>query len=74
MSDLAVFALRGLPELRAGDDLASPRGRIRNARKMLVAAAVLMSLFLCGSVLVVKLPRGLPAAVAADVEVAAGSV
>jgi hypothetical protein len=45
---------------RAGDDPARPRGRIRNARKLLVAAAVLMSLFMPASVLTVKLlvPQG----------------
>jgi hypothetical protein len=45
----------GLVRGRPGDDPAQPRGRIRNARKLLVAAALLMSLFVLGSVLSVRL-------------------
>src|SRR5262249_7436075 len=42
------------------DDPATPRSRIRNARKLLVAAALIMSVFILGSVLVVTLlvPEG----------------
>ena len=40
---------------RPSDDPVQPRGRIRNMRLLLVAAAVLMSLFLAGSVLVVTM-------------------
>ncbi|HWG46808.1 MAG TPA: hypothetical protein VN688_28860 [Gemmataceae bacterium] len=45
----------GLVRGWSGDDPAQPRGRIRNARKLLIAAAFLMSLFLFGSVLSVTL-------------------
>jgi hypothetical protein len=45
----------GLVRGRAGDDPSRPRGRIRNSRKMLTTAAVLMSLFVVGSVLSVRL-------------------
>ena len=45
----------GLVRGRPGDDPARPRGRIRNARKLLVAAAGLMSLFVFGSVVSVTL-------------------
>jgi hypothetical protein len=40
---------------RPGDDPARPRGRIRNTRKLLAAAALIMSVFMAGSVLVVTL-------------------
>jgi drug/metabolite transporter (DMT)-like permease len=48
--------VRGKP----GDDPDYPRGRIRNARLLLVASAVIMSVFVVGSVLTVTLlvPRG----------------
>jgi hypothetical protein len=36
----------------AGDTAAEPRGRIRNARKLLLTAALIMSVFLLGSALV----------------------
>jgi hypothetical protein len=43
-----------MPQVKGepGDDPRQPRGRIRNTRKILVAAAVIMSLFLLGSVFV----------------------
>jgi hypothetical protein len=40
---------------RADDDPDAPRGRIRNTRKLLVAAALVMSVLVLGSVLVVTL-------------------
>jgi len=36
----------------AGDTLEKPRGRIRNTRKLLIAAALIMSIYLIGSALV----------------------
>jgi hypothetical protein len=46
---------------RPDDDPIRPRGRIRNARKLLVTAAVVMSLFIATSILAVTLlvPQGL---------------
>ena len=43
-----------MPQVRgkSGDDPARPRGRIRNTRKLLVLAAVIMSVFLLSSVMV----------------------
>jgi hypothetical protein len=43
-----------MPQVRGGpaDNLHHPRGRIRNTRKVLVAAALIMSVYLLGSVLV----------------------
>ncbi len=45
---------------RPGDDPARPRGRIRSMRLVLTAAAVIMSVFLIGSVFVTTMlvPRG----------------
>jgi hypothetical protein len=40
---------------RPGDDPARPRGRVRNARKLLVTAALIMGVFVLGSVLSVTL-------------------
>ncbi|HEY7310871.1 MAG TPA: hypothetical protein VH643_16020 [Gemmataceae bacterium] len=51
LSMASVGLVRGGP----ADDPARPRGRIRNARKLLVAAALLMSLLVFGSVLSVAL-------------------
>jgi membrane-associated protease RseP (regulator of RpoE activity) len=45
----------GLVRGRREDDPARPRGRIRNARKLLVTAAVVMSVLVVGSVSVVTL-------------------
>src|SRR6185436_18671623 len=39
---------------RAGDDPAAPAGRISNTRKLLVTAAVIMSMLLLGSSIVVS--------------------
>ena len=46
-----------MPQVRGepGDDPHQPRGRIRNTRKILVTAALIMSLFLFGSVFVTSL-------------------
>lgn len=43
-----------MPQVRgqAGDDPRDPRGRIRNTRKMLLVAALIMAVYLLGSVLV----------------------
>jgi hypothetical protein len=51
LSMASLGLVRGRPE----DDPARPRGRIRNARKMLTASALLMSLCVVGSVLSVRL-------------------
>jgi hypothetical protein len=51
LSLILMPQVRGAPN----DDPERPLGRIRNARKVLTAAAVLMSLFLLGSVLVTNL-------------------
>lgn len=46
-----------MPQVKgtAGDDPHLPRGRIRNTRKALVAAAIIMSIFLLGSTFVTNL-------------------
>jgi hypothetical protein len=44
-----------LVEDKPGDTLDHPRGRVRNTRKMMLAAAVLMSLFVIGALIVVPL-------------------
>jgi hypothetical protein len=51
MSMIVMPQVRG----RAGEDERHPRGRIRNTRKLLVAAALLMSVFLLGATLVTTL-------------------
>jgi hypothetical protein len=48
MSMVVMPQVKGDP----GDDRAQPRGRIRNTRKLLVTAALIMSVFLLGSSLV----------------------
>jgi hypothetical protein len=48
LSMVVLPLIRGLPS----DDSANPRGRVRNARKLLVAAALVMSTYLLGSALV----------------------
>jgi hypothetical protein len=56
LSLASAALLRGRP----GDDPARPRGRIRSMRLVLVAAAIIMSAFLAGSVFVTTMlvPRG----------------
>jgi hypothetical protein len=49
------MASAGLIRGRPDDDPARPRGRIRDARKLLVVAAVVMSVFVVVSVLIVSL-------------------
>lgn len=51
------LSLVAMPEIRgaADDDPAQPRGRIRNTRKALLLAALVMAVFLLGSSLVVGL-------------------
>lgn len=46
-----------MPQVRGepGDDPARPRGRIRNTRKVLITAAVIMAVYLLGSALVTTL-------------------
>jgi hypothetical protein len=51
LSLILMPQVKGAPE----DDARQPLGRIRNTRKILVTAAVIMSLFLLGSVLVTSL-------------------
>jgi hypothetical protein len=51
MSLLLMPQVKGDPD----DDCARPRGRIRNTRKMLVVAAVIMCVYLLGSVVVTTL-------------------
>jgi hypothetical protein len=48
MSMVVMQQVRGQP----GDDRTHPRGRIRNTRKLLVTAALIMSVYLLGSVFV----------------------
>src|SRR5205807_4769953 len=48
MSLIVMPQVRGDP----GDDKLQPRGRIRNTRKVLVVAALIMAVYLLGSVLV----------------------
>jgi hypothetical protein len=49
------LTMASAPQVRGemGDDPAQPRGRIRNTRKLMVTAALVMSVFLVGSVFVV---------------------
>jgi hypothetical protein len=51
------LSMTSAPLVRGQDDdnPEAPRGRVRNTRKMLVAAALVMSVFILGSVLVVTL-------------------